>query len=155
MTSNNEVAKRDTESMKILVAELISSHCHDLSEFQDFRKIGQALQAGAQLQLDILSGGYTNYSYRVFLDDSSSVQLFAKLSFSHALWNPDTTMHYDLSRTANEYKMMKLFHKINPEAVAVPYLLLDVEDMKLLVTQWSEADEQWANQFIDGSVDNR
>lgn len=141
--------------MKILVAELISSHCHDLSEFQDFRRIGQALQAGAELQLDILSGGYTNYSYRIFLDGSPSVQLFAKLSFSHALWNPDPTMHYDLSRTDNEYKMMKLFHKINPEAVAVPYLLLDVEDMKLLVTQWSEADEQWANQFIDGSVDTR
>jgi hypothetical protein len=37
----------------------------------------------------------------------------------------------------------------------VPYLLLDVQDMKLLVTQWSDADEQWANQFIDGSIDTR
>ncbi len=41
------------------------------------------------------------------------------------------------------------------ESVAVPYLCLDIDGMKLLVTQWSEADEQWANQFIDGSVDTR
>ncbi len=64
-------------------------------------------------------------------------------------------MHYDLIRTTNEYKMMELFYNINPEAVAVPYLCLDIGDMKLLVTQWSDANEQWANQFIDGSVDAR
>ena len=40
--------------------------------------------------------------------------------------------------------------------VSVPYLCVDVKEMKLLLTQWaSHADEQWANQFIDGIVDDR
>jgi hypothetical protein len=154
---NNMTASKDMERelMKTLVANSISSHSNDISDFQDLRRIGQALLEGDKLQLDVLSGGYTNYSYRVFLQKTPNIQLYAKLSFSRALWNPDPTIRYDLSRTTNEYKMMKLFHKINPDAVAVPYLLLDVQDMKLLVTQWSDADEQWANQFIDGSIDTR
>ncbi len=76
--------------------------------------------------------------------------------FSRALWNPDATVNYDLIQGTNEYKVMELFYNTNPEAVALPYLCLDiVDDMKLLVMQWSEANEQWANQFIDGSVDAR
>jgi hypothetical protein len=51
--------------------------------------------------------------------------------------------------------MMEIFYQLNPEAVAMPYLCLDLNQMKLLVTQWAKPDEQWANQFIDGSVDAR
>jgi hypothetical protein len=40
--------------------------------------------------------------------------------------------------------------------VAVPYLLLDVdEDKRILISQWARADEQFANQFIEGEVDRR
>jgi len=51
--------------------------------------------------------------------------------------------------------MMEKFEKLAPGCVATPYLLLDVDDMKLLATQWSTSDEQMANQFIDGVGDIR
>lgn len=51
--------------------------------------------------------------------------------------------------------MMQKFAKLSPGCVATPYFLLDIEDMKLLATQWASADEQMANQFIDGVVDMR
>jgi len=137
------------------VVDVISLHCNGASQFEDLRAIGQALQSGDNLQVDILTGGWTNFSYRVFLERNPELQLYAKLSFPRALWNPDPSVHYDVERTTNEFKMMEVFHMIDPGSVAVPYLCLDVDDMKLLVTQWAEADEQWANQFIDGSVDRR
>ena len=51
--------------------------------------------------------------------------------------------------------MMEKFAKLSPGCVAAPYLLLDIDDMKLLATQWSTSDEQMANQFIDGVADIR
>jgi hypothetical protein len=156
MTSNNDEAiTKDQEEKKSLVAKTISAHCNDSSKFQILRTIGQALQDGDQLQLDILTGGHTNLSYRVYLKKNPNVQLFAKLAFSRPLYITDPSVHLDLMRTANEYKMMELFYNINPDAVAEPYFCLDIDDMKLLVEQWAEADEQWGNQFIDGSVDAR
>jgi hypothetical protein len=104
-----------------------------------------------------LTGGYTNLSYRVFLKKNPEVQLFAKLACSRVLWNPDpSTAHLDLMQPNNEYKMMELFYDINPDAVAAPYLCLDVgNNMKLLVEQWADSNEEWGNQFKDGSVDAR
>lgn len=58
-------------------------------------------------------------------------------------------------RIANEHEMMEKFATIAPGCVATPYLLLDIDDMKLLATQWSPADEQMSNQFIDGIGDIR
>ena len=81
------------------------------------------------------------------------MQLYAKVSFSWAVCDPNANM--DTERTVNEFKMMKTLNEIDPASVVAPYLCLDVEGMKLLVTQWSLADEQWANQFIDGTVDVR
>lgn len=74
-----------------------------------------------------------------------------------ALWNPDPEVDYSTIRTENEFGIMqKVSQMLNDAPVAVPYLCADVRDMKLLVTQWaSHADEQWANQFIDGIVDDR
>ena len=152
---NKQAIENDRELMKQLVIEAILPLCDDSSQFEDLRVIGKALQAGDELQVDILSGGATNFSYRLFLAKNPDMQLFAKLSFPRALWNPDPNIHYDLERTTNEYKMMEIFQTIDPGSVVVPYACLDVADMKLLVTQWSEADEQWANQFIDGSADVR
>lgn len=155
MTDNEEeqAGDNDQELKKQIVAEVISSYCNDASQFEDLRSIGQALQDGDRLHVEILTGGYTNFSYRVFLEGAPEIQLYAKLSFSRALWNPNA--HFDLARTSNEFKMMEIFKTIDPDSVAVPYLCLDIEDMKLLVTQWSPADEQWGNQFIDGTVDVR
>ncbi len=157
MTANkDEAIKKDQEEKKSLVVKAISAHCNDSSKFQILRTIGQALQDGDELQLDILTGGYTNLSYRVFLKKNPNVQLFVKLAFSRPLFITDPNVHLDLTRTANEYKMMELFYKINPEAVAAPYLCLDIgNDMKLLVEQWADSNEEWCNQFIDGSVDAR
>ena len=40
--------------------------------------------------------------------------------------------------------------------VAQPYYLHDIDEhSKLLITEWAEGDEQWANQYIDGLVDKR
>jgi hypothetical protein len=88
MTANKDAAiEKDREEKKSLVVKAISAHCNDSSKFQDLRNIGQALQDGDELQLNILSGGYTNFSYRAFLKKNPSIQLYAKLSFSRALWN--------------------------------------------------------------------
>ncbi len=82
-----------------------------------------------------MSGGYTS----VFLEKNLNIQLYAKLLFSYALWSLDPTVYYDSNRVTSEYKMMELFYNINPEAVAVPYLYLDIDDdMTLLEMQWSE-----------------
>ena len=107
----------------------------------------------------VLSGGYTNYSYKIFIPDQPNLCLFAKLTFERAVWNPDKEASYDLQRTINEYELMETFSKIKPDSVVPPLALWDVEHdgqkMKLLVTVWSKADEQFSNQFIDGSIDPR
>jgi len=96
-----------------------------------------------------------NFAYRVSLAQNPDRKLCAKLSFPHALWNPDPDAHYDLEKTTNEHKVIEIFFMIAPELVAVPYLCLHIDNMKLLIIQLSEADEQWADQFIDGKVDVR
>jgi len=153
LSAEMQAIETDKQLKKQLVAEVIASNCNDSSQFEDLRAIGQALNEGDELIVEILTGGYCNFSYRVFLQRNPEVQLFAKLSFSWAACDPGANM--DPERTVNEFKMMKTFNGIDPTSVVAPYLCADIEDMKLLVTQWSSADEQWANQFIDGSVDVR
>ena len=72
-------------------------------------------------------------------------------------WNPD--QHHDLQRTVNEYKMQQIMFQHTPDCVIAPLALWDVEHngqkAKLLMTEWSKADEQFGNQFADGSVDPR
>ena len=103
--------------------------------------------------------GYTNYSYKIFIADRPELSLFAKLSFERAVWNPDKNVRYDLKRTVNEFDLMENFSRIKPECVVSPLELYDIEydgqKMKLLVTEWSDADEQFSNQVIDGSIDPR
>jgi hypothetical protein len=50
---------------------------------------------------------------------------------------------------------MEAFSELNPGCAAIPMLCVDVEDMKLLVSEWSASDEQFANQIIEGSIDPR
>ena len=111
----------------------------------------------SKLDATILSGGITNYAYKVFVADDEDTCVFAKLSFEYALWSPDT--HHDLQRTVNEYEMQKLMCNHVPECVVKPLACLDVQHndqkAKLLVTEWSKASEQFGNQFADGAVDER
>ena len=156
---SSEERPNDPNQLLTLVVETITSHVTDLSEqFEQFRSIRTALENdGDALIAKVISGGCTNFSYKVSLQSKPGMALFAKLCFPYALWNPDPDVDYSLVRTENEYGIMKTVCNMMDDApVATPYLCVDVQGMKLLVTQWTNhADEQWANQFIDGVVDDR
>ena len=153
----------DREEKKELVLKTISEYCTvGKTEFADLNAIGARMNRGEKLSCSIISGGKTNYSYKVFFpkDGEKNPVLYAKLAFNYALWNPDRTVKYDLQRTINEFEMMETFAKAMGGAkkahVATPYFMVDVkEDVKLFVTEWVATDEQFANQFIDGTVDTR
>lgn len=151
-----EVAK-DKEAKKQAVLDHIASKCTESSEFEDLRAIARCLAKGGKLSISILTGGLANYTYKVsatHCKDCDDHHLFSKLSFPFAMLFPDKPC--PLSRTENEYTMMKTFCDLSPGCVATPYFCDDIgNDMKLLVTQWSPVDEQFANQFIDGTVDVR
>lgn len=145
----------DPSQLLTLVEETITSHVTDLSgKFDQFQTIRSAIENdGDQLTAKVISGGCTNFSYKVSLQNQPDVALFAKLCFPYALWNPDPDVDYSLVRTENEFVIMNTCVNMMDEVpVATPYLCVDVQDMKLLVTQWTNhADEQWANQFIGPS----
>uniref|UniRef100_A0A7S2XJV9 Aminoglycoside phosphotransferase domain-containing protein n=1 Tax=Attheya septentrionalis TaxID=420275 RepID=A0A7S2XJV9_9STRA len=149
-----ELLEKDKETKKKLVIDTISSFCKDSSPFEIFRNMGEALNDGSgELVVDILTGGLTNYSYKVHMEGKGS--MFAKLSFPYALWNPDRNVQYDVKRAQAEYEMMSRYGELAPGCVAKAYFCEAIDDMMLLVTEWSTSDEQWSNQFIDGNVDLR
>eukprot|EP01083_Nonionella_stella_P234795 826244_1 len=122
--------------------------------------MNNAINKGSKLEATILSGGYTNYSYKVYITDQpEELCIYAKLCFEHALWNPDKNSHHDLKRTVNEYEITKTISSLIPGCVVPPIALLDIkhddENMKVLITEWSKASEQFCHQFIEGSVDPR
>ena len=112
---------------------------------------------GSKLEATILSGGITNYSYKVQVDKQPDLVVFAKLSFEYALFNPGA--HHDLARTQNEYNAMKMVYDKTPDCVVTPLACWDLEydgqKAKLLVTAWSLASEQFGIQFHEGMVDPR
>lgn len=112
---------------------------------------------GSKLVATVLSGGVTNYSYRVHVDTHPHLCIFGKLSFEYALFNPNS--HHDLARTQNEFDIMKIVRNETPECLVEPLACWDLEiegeKAKLLVTEWSSADEQFGIQFHEGSVDPR
>ncbi|KAL7548064.1 hypothetical protein ACHAWF_011352 [Thalassiosira exigua] len=146
---------------KHLLIDTIKKKC--ASSSQDIlQRINHAINVakdGSVLEATVLSGGYTNYSYKVRVGKHPELVVFAKLCFDHAMWNPDENAHHDLKRTENEYEIMKKMSQHAPESVVSPLALWDLEHegqtMKLLVTEWSRGDEQFCNQFIDGAVDPR
>ena len=164
---------RDKLQKQSLVLSTLTTVCKSYnsthnpsSHHEDIQTIAKALQSNKyKLSIENLSGGYTNYTYKVYLtnidnnDDSGDAldtALFVKLCFPRAFWNPDPNYVYDVQRIVNEHDMMVKFAQLVPGCVATPYLLLDIDNMKLLVTQWSlAADEQMSNQFIDGVADLR
>jgi hypothetical protein len=195
MEGNDEAFERSGRQKMHVVVDTITAYLRSkakLSKFQDVRDMGAALAAGDRLKLELLSGGNTNFSYKVSLEKTpGKAPVFAKLSMSKALGNSYTSMEYDLSRTENEFTIMNRFRSVltnsngndskkdlfrsvltnssnsssnsngndsNEDHVPVvtPYFCVDAGPGHcLLVTAWSPADEQWANQFIDGQVDER
>ena len=132
----------------IVTRRLLNSHLDIVSFF---------LQ---QLQLQILTGGLANYSYKVTCTDDSTSPLFAKLTFTYALVFPDKKC--PLERTQFEYDALMMYHNVlsnsprSSDTAVTPYFCINVgDDKKLLVTEFSPLDEQAANQFIDGVVDLR
>eukprot|EP00986_Skeletonema_menzelii_P001113 scaffold304_cov80-Skeletonema_menzelii.AAC.7 len=154
---DEKIKKRELVVNTIIQRSASSSH----QILQDIKKAATLSSAtgSSVIEAIVLSGGYTNYSYKIFVPDQPHLCLFAKLTFERAVWNPDKDALYDLQRTVNEYEMISTFSKIKPDCVVAPLALWDVEHegqkMKLLVTMWSKADEQFSNQFIDGSIDPR
>ncbi|KAL9186324.1 hypothetical protein ACHAXT_005562 [Thalassiosira profunda] len=151
----------DKRAKKALLLETIANRCSTSSPHKILQQIHAAISSddGSQLDATILSGGYTNYSFKVYVDKHPELRVFAKFCFEFALWNPDKTAHYDLKRTENEYAIMKTISDKTPGCVVSPLACWDVQHdgqkMKLLVTEWSAADEQFSNQFLDGEVDPR
>ena len=149
---------KDKHVKKTLLIDTITKECAS-SHHEILQQLNDAISSGGKLEATVLSGGYTNYSYKVYVDNNPELQVFAKLCFEYALWNPDKSAHHDLQRTENEYEIMMTVASKTPDSVVEPLALLDIkhegQNMKLLVTAWSKADEQFCNQFIDGSVDPR
>ncbi|CAB9527628.1 expressed unknown protein [Seminavis robusta] len=149
----------DQEAKLNIVLFHIAKHASSASPHPELRTIHSALQAGDKLSGKILSGGWTNYSYKIYLESQPDCRLFAKVCFAYALWDPsEESTYYDLDRQTTEFQLMEHFSgKLNnAKVVATPYLLLDVsDDLRIIVTEWASAEEQWANQFIDGHVDRR
>mmetsp|Transcript_2780 Transcript_2780/g.7784 ORF Transcript_2780/g.7784 Transcript_2780/m.7784 type:complete len:531 (+) Transcript_2780:84-1676(+) len=167
----------DKERLKTMVVAAITESLPDLVENErandeangKFARIANALEgSNASLKVNTLSGGYSNLSYQIQLEqeeesNSNSILLFAKLCFERALWNPDSPKAYLLDRTVNEFTIMnRILDTVidTDDIVAEPHLCLDLLHgdikMKLLVTAWSKSgDEQFANQIIDGIIDKR
>jgi thiamine kinase-like enzyme len=151
----------DKQKKTSLVIETIQAKCSESTNLI-LEQINYAINdfgATGKLKATVLSGGWTNYSYRVYLDKDPDLCVFAKLSFESASWNPDKTARFDLVRTQNEYNIMKQFSEVEPDNMVSPLACWDVEQdgkkMKLIVSEWSKAEEQLSNQFIEGSVDPR
>lgn len=148
----------DKRMKKTLLIETITKECTS-STHDTLQRIHAAIGEGFKLEATVLSGGLTNYSYKVYVDEQPELCVFAKLSFEYALWNPDKTSHYDLQRTVNEYEIMVTSNNTSPDSVVKPLAILTLkhneQNMKCLITEWAKADEQFCNQFIEGSVDKR
>jgi len=150
----------DKRLKKTLLIDTITAKCAT-SSHAILQQIHHVINVAGDGKLDatVLSGGYTNFSFKVFVDTRPELCVFAKFCFQFALWNPDKSECYDLLRVENEYRIMEKVSKIAPGTIVTPLALWDVchegQDMKLLVTEWSKVDEQFANQFIDGVVDVR
>lgn len=167
---HDEFAQEDEIMKMTLVIDSITKECSS-SSHEILQQINAAIRkgkgtsattsstGGSKLKATVLSGGYTNCSYKVYVDTKPELCVFAKLSFEYARWNPDKNAHYNLQRTVNEYDIMVAISKQTPDCVVMPLALLDLnqhdQNMKLLVTEWSKGDEQFCNQIIDGSVDIR
>lgn len=158
--SGDEFAE-DKRVKKILLIDTITARCASSSHeiLQQMHHAINGTDSSSKLEAKVLSGGYTNFSYKVYVDTHPELCVYAKFCFEFAMWNPDRSSRYDLRRVENEYDIMEKMSKTASGTIVTPLSLWDVyhegQDMKLLVTEWSKVDEQFCNQFIDGAVDPR
>ena len=151
--ADEELAKKN------LVVKTISANAAS-SPHEILQKINTVINEsndGSKLVATILSGGITNYAYKVCVDKHPNLVVFVKLSFEYALFNPGAK--HDIARTENEFKVMKMVCDKAPNSLVTPLACWDIEydgqKAKLLVTEWSQADEQFGIQFHEGAVDSR
>ena len=117
-TDNNNIEEdglneyeRDKIQKQSLVLSTLTSAFTTSSPHTDIQAMATALESKKyKLRIENLSGGYTNYTYKVFLtsttgdngsDDNTAAQstaLFVKLCFPRAFWNPDPDYVYDVQR---------------------------------------------------------
>ena len=64
-----------------LIKEVKQTKAAD-SDVEILQKFDRACEEGAKLLIIALSGGYTNYSYKISVLDHSDLDVFAKLSLS-------------------------------------------------------------------------
>ena len=158
--NSSDELEADKLEKKVLLLETITMNCAS-SPHEILQKINAAIHSedGSKLDATVLCGGATNYSFKVFVDKHPELCVYAKICFEFAMWNPDRSVHYDLKRVENEYKIMEEVTSIVQGCVVTTLALYDVEHegnkMKLFMTEWSKSDEQFCNQFIDGVVDQR
>ena len=75
----------DKNVKKTLLIETITKEC-TTSEHEILQQINNAIGGeGSTLEAIVLSGGYTNYSYKVYVKEQPKLCVFAKLSFEYAL----------------------------------------------------------------------
>ena len=79
------VADEDKRIKKVLLIDTITKECKS-SDNKILQQINKAINQGSKLEATILSGGYTNYSYKVYISDQpDELCIYAKLCFEHAL----------------------------------------------------------------------
>ena len=74
----------DKNVKKTLLIETIAKECRT-SEHEILQQIKIAIGEGSTLEAVVLSGGYTNYSYKIDVKEQPKLCVFAKLSFEYAL----------------------------------------------------------------------
>ena len=161
-TTPNTPLSRD-ETLRVVVEQL-KQYCTPQSLHAPVRRIahpplraiGLALMDGADtLTGHALSGGYTNYSYKIHLKNSPEVAVFAKVALDHALW-ASQELHYSLDRLSTEFELQERFSRELPGTVAQPYLLITENlpgNMSIMITEWSEnTNTMLGRQFLDDSI---
>ena len=83
-TPEGDEFANDKNVKKTLLIETITKES-TTSDHEILQQINTALNNGSRLEAVVLSGGYTNYSYKVYVKEQPKLCVFAKLSFEYAL----------------------------------------------------------------------
>ena len=99
--------EEEKEEKRQLVLSIVKTYCQSDSKFHGLAEIGKGLEekesgkqdhdgskeeeeesSGKKVELvcQIISGGKTNYSYKLYLNNNPSKAVFAKIAFDYALW---------------------------------------------------------------------
>lgn len=99
---NWQKVQEDKEQKKQAVTSYIASKCKVDSDIKVLRDIGASLSNGAELEIDILTGGLANYTYKIACKDTNDIntehKLFAKLSFRSLSCSPTNLVHLAVHR---------------------------------------------------------